>query len=53
MRDGGTGAEQGQVSSLDGWRRCEGSIVVVCVSLSRMRPRAIPENIAQEFKSGS
>ncbi len=32
---------------------CEGRIVVVCVSLSRMRPRAIPENIAQEFKSGS
>ncbi len=32
---------------------CEGHIVVVCVALSRMRPRAIPQNIAQEFKSGS
>ncbi|MCG9697047.1 tol-pal system-associated acyl-CoA thioesterase [Shewanella sp. Isolate11] len=32
---------------------CEGQILVACVALSRMRPRAIPQNIAQEFKSGS
>ncbi|MBB1269593.1 tol-pal system-associated acyl-CoA thioesterase [Shewanella sp. SR44-3] len=29
---------------------CEGKILVACVSLSQMRPIAIPENIVQEFK---
>lgn len=32
---------------------CEGHILVACIALSRMRPRAIPQNIVQEFKSGS
>lgn len=32
---------------------CEGKIVVACISLSRMRPRAIPQNIVQELKGGS
>jgi acyl-CoA thioester hydrolase len=33
-----------------GNRYCEGKIKVACVSLSQMRPIAIPENIVQEFK---
>ncbi|ABM25243.1 MULTISPECIES: tol-pal system-associated acyl-CoA thioesterase [Shewanella] len=32
---------------------CEGTVLVVCVALSRMRPRAIPLNIVQEFDSAS
>ncbi|CAM3474799.1 tol-pal system-associated acyl-CoA thioesterase [Shewanella pealeana] len=32
---------------------CEANIVVACVALSRMRPKAIPQHIAQEFKGGS
>jgi acyl-CoA thioester hydrolase len=28
---------------------CEGKIKVACISLSQMRPIAIPENIVQEF----
>ncbi|WP_076415329.1 tol-pal system-associated acyl-CoA thioesterase [Shewanella sp. UCD-KL12] len=32
---------------------CEGKILVACISLSRMRPRAIPQNIVQEFNRGS
>ncbi len=32
---------------------CEGNILVACITLSRMRPRAIPQNIAQEFTGGS
>ncbi|MGS0726625.1 tol-pal system-associated acyl-CoA thioesterase, partial [Shewanella sp. 0m-11] len=38
--------EQGEVY-------CEAEILVACIALSRMRPRAIPQNIAQEFKVGS
>jgi len=30
---------------------CEASVIVACVSLSKMRPRAIPEFIVQEFES--
>ncbi|AZG35830.1 MAG: tol-pal system-associated acyl-CoA thioesterase [Shewanella psychromarinicola] len=30
---------------------CEATVVVACISLSRMRPRAIPLNIVQEFDS--
>ncbi|GGJ03508.1 tol-pal system-associated acyl-CoA thioesterase [Shewanella hanedai] len=32
---------------------CEGKILVACITLSRMKPRAIPHNIVQELKSGS
>lgn len=32
---------------------CEGKILVACITLSRMKPRAIPQNIVQELKSGS
>ncbi|MCL1065496.1 tol-pal system-associated acyl-CoA thioesterase [Shewanella olleyana] len=32
---------------------CEGTIVVACIALSRMRPRAIPLNIVQEFNRAS
>ena len=32
---------------------CEAGILVACIALSRMRPIAIPQNIAQEFKGGS
>ncbi|NRB22515.1 tol-pal system-associated acyl-CoA thioesterase [Shewanella sp.] len=32
---------------------CEANVLVACISLSRMRPRAIPNNIVQEFKGGS
>lgn len=32
---------------------CEGKILVACVTLTRMKPRAIPQNIVQELKSGS
>ncbi|NRD73757.1 tol-pal system-associated acyl-CoA thioesterase [Shewanella sp. VB17] len=32
---------------------CEGKIVVACITLTRMKPRAIPQNIVQELKSGS
>lgn len=32
---------------------CEGTVLVACVALSRMRPRAIPLNIVQEFDSAS
>lgn len=32
---------------------CRAEILVACVALSRMRPRAIPQNIAQEFNGGS
>lgn len=32
---------------------CEGKILVACISLSRMRPRAIPQNIVQELNGGS
>ena len=32
---------------------CEGKILVACITLSRMKPRAIPNNIVQELKSGS
>ncbi|BAJ01757.1 tol-pal system-associated acyl-CoA thioesterase [Shewanella violacea] len=32
---------------------CEAKVLVACISLSRMRPRAIPQNIVQEFKGGS
>ncbi|QLE85190.1 MULTISPECIES: tol-pal system-associated acyl-CoA thioesterase [Shewanella] len=32
---------------------CEGKILVACIALSRMRPRAIPQNIVQEFNRGS
>ncbi|ACA87011.1 MULTISPECIES: tol-pal system-associated acyl-CoA thioesterase [Shewanella] len=32
---------------------CEGKINVACITLSRMKPRAIPQNIVQELKSGS
>ncbi|AQS35711.1 tol-pal system-associated acyl-CoA thioesterase [Shewanella psychrophila] len=32
---------------------CEAKVLVACISLSRMRPRAIPQNIVQEFKVGS
>lgn len=32
---------------------CEGKIIVACVSLSRMRPIAIPKNIVQEFNRAS
>ena len=32
---------------------CEAKVLVACISLSRMRPRAIPKNIVQEFKGGS
>ncbi|QIR14309.1 tol-pal system-associated acyl-CoA thioesterase [Shewanella aestuarii] len=30
---------------------CEATVLVACVSLSKMRPRAIPANIVQEFNS--
>ena len=30
---------------------CEATVLVACVSLSKMRPRAIPTNIVQEFNS--
>jgi acyl-CoA thioester hydrolase len=29
---------------------CEGKISIACISLSRMRPIAIPQHIVQEFK---
>ncbi|ACJ28591.1 4-hydroxybenzoyl-CoA thioesterase [Shewanella piezotolerans WP3] len=32
---------------------CEADILVACIALSRMRPKAIPLNIAQEFNGGS
>ncbi|MCE9679515.1 tol-pal system-associated acyl-CoA thioesterase [Shewanella sp. AS1] len=32
---------------------CQAQILVACVALSRMRPRAIPQNIVQEFNVGS
>lgn len=32
---------------------CEAEILVACIALSRMRPRAIPQHIAQEFNGGS
>ncbi|WP_139326809.1 tol-pal system-associated acyl-CoA thioesterase [Shewanella sp. UCD-KL21] len=32
---------------------CEATIVVACIALSRMRPRAIPSNIVQEFNRAS
>jgi acyl-CoA thioester hydrolase len=32
---------------------CEGKILVACITLSRMKPRAIPHNIVQELNSGS
>ncbi len=32
---------------------CEVKVLVACISLSHMRPRAIPQNIVQEFKCGS
>ncbi len=32
---------------------CEGTIIVACIALSRMRPRAIPLNIVQEFNRAS
>ncbi|NMH64297.1 tol-pal system-associated acyl-CoA thioesterase [Shewanella sp. SHSM-M6] len=32
---------------------CEGTVLVACVALSRMRPRAIPLNIVQEFNGAS
>ncbi|GGI76991.1 tol-pal system-associated acyl-CoA thioesterase [Shewanella gelidii] len=32
---------------------CSGEIIVVCVALSRMRPKAIPMHIAKELKGGS
>ena len=32
---------------------CEGKILVACITLSQMKPRAIPKNIVQELKSGN
>ncbi|QSX31428.1 tol-pal system-associated acyl-CoA thioesterase [Shewanella cyperi] len=32
---------------------CEGTILVACVALSKMRPHAIPPFIAQEFTQGA
>ncbi len=32
---------------------CAADVLVVCVALSRMRPKAIPLTIAEEFKGGS
>ncbi|WP_144214039.1 tol-pal system-associated acyl-CoA thioesterase [Shewanella donghaensis] len=32
---------------------CEATIIVACIALSRMRPRAIPSNIVQEFNRAS
>ncbi|MDB2386706.1 tol-pal system-associated acyl-CoA thioesterase [Shewanella sp.] len=32
---------------------CEADIQVACILLSRMRPKAIPQHIAQEFHGGS
>ncbi|RYV02216.1 tol-pal system-associated acyl-CoA thioesterase [Shewanella sp. OPT22] len=30
---------------------CEASVVVACIALSKMRPKAIPQNIVQELMS--
>ncbi len=30
---------------------CEATVVVACITLSKMRPRAIPQNIVQELMS--
>jgi acyl-CoA thioester hydrolase len=32
---------------------CEGKIMVVCVTMSTMKPRAIPQSLLEEFKRGS
>lgn len=37
----------------DGGCYCEGKILVACIALSRMRPRAIPLNLVQELVGGS
>ncbi|GIU33449.1 tol-pal system-associated acyl-CoA thioesterase [Shewanella colwelliana] len=37
----------------DGLLYCEGQVLVACVALSQMKPRAIPQNIVQEFDGGS
>ncbi|WP_394203425.1 tol-pal system-associated acyl-CoA thioesterase [Shewanella waksmanii] len=42
-----------QLLDEDGRVYCEGTILVACIALSRMRPRAIPQNIVQEFNCGS
>lgn len=35
----------------DGLCYCEAQVIVACISLSKMRPRALPANIVQEFDS--
>lgn len=37
----------------DGNCYCQADVLVVCVALSRMRPKAIPLTIAEEFNGGS